>query len=60
MAFYLNGWAVEGPANTTGYMIGGYVVFALAMIIYLTSLFGRARRLKRELALLQALEESQR
>jgi hypothetical protein len=43
----------EGPANTTNYMIIGYVVIFGAILLYLISLAIRQRNLRQDLAALQ-------
>jgi NADH:ubiquinone oxidoreductase subunit 4 (subunit M) len=45
--------------ETTNYMILGYVVFSVVMLIYLASLSMRQRSLKRDLDTLQELEEKE-
>ena len=46
----------EMPPDTTGYMIGGYVVFFGVLAIYLISLIVRWVNLKRDLRTLEELE----
>ncbi len=46
----------EMPPDTTGYMIGGYVVFFGVLAIYLISLIVRWVNLKRDLHTLDELE----
>ena len=46
------------PADTSGYMIAGYVVFFTVLSIYVLSLFIRWRNLKQEYLLLSDLENS--
>jgi len=46
----------DGPANTTSYMIAGYVVIFGVMLIYLVSLLVRSRNLEQDLELLEELE----
>lgn len=48
---------MEGPANTLGYMIAGYVVIFLVLAVYLITLVVRWRNLKEDMALLKELEE---
>ena len=50
----------EGPAETTAYMIAGYVVIFGVMLIYLASLYIRRRNLKQDLEVLQELEQNER
>jgi hypothetical protein len=44
------------PPDTTGYLIGGYVVFFSVVAIYLVSLVVRWANLKRDLRTLEELE----
>jgi hypothetical protein len=46
-----------GPANTVGYMIGGYAVIFGIMLIYLASLVLRSRNLKQDETALKEIEE---
>ncbi len=48
---------MQGPAETTDYMIAGYVVIFLVMFLYLGSLALRRRRLEQDVALLEELED---
>ena len=48
----------EATPNTLNYYIAGYVVFFTIMTIYLVSLYIRNRNLKRDLATLQGMEQS--
>ncbi|MBN2547813.1 MAG: hypothetical protein JXB15_01545 [Anaerolineales bacterium] len=50
----------EGPAETTVYLIAGYVVIFGAMFVYLISMIIRSRNLKQDLLALQELEERQK
>ncbi len=45
------------PAETTDYMIAGYVVIFAVMFLYLGSLALRRRSLERDIALLEELDE---
>ena len=45
------------PLETTNYMIAGYAVIFGVMLVYLVSLFGRWRNLKRDVQMLRELEE---
>lgn len=47
----------QGPAETTGYMIFGYVVIFGSMFLYLLSLISRWRNLRKDEELLEDLEE---
>jgi hypothetical protein len=46
----------QGPAQTTGYMIAGYVVIFGVMLIYLISLIVRTRNAQQEYQIFQELE----
>lgn len=46
----------EGPAETTGYMIFGYIVIFGAIFLYIVSLYLRQRNLKRDLELMEDLK----
>ena len=48
------------PPDTSSYMIGGYTIFAIVMVVYLISLFLRWRNLKQELSLLEEMEENKK
>jgi hypothetical protein len=47
----------EGPADTVNYMIAGYTVFFTVMALYLASLYIRYRNLKKDLEVLQEVEQ---
>ena len=47
----------EGPAQTTSYMVAGYVVIFGVMLIYLVSLVVRNRNLHQDLEVLEDLEK---
>lgn len=47
---------MEGPANTLNYMIAGYAVFFVVMLVYLASMVIRWRNLKQDEALLEEME----
>jgi hypothetical protein len=49
----------EAPANTTGFMIAGYVVIFGVMLIYLISLMIRQRNLQKDLEVLEDLSAEQ-
>jgi hypothetical protein len=42
--------------NTLNYMVGGYIVFAVVMTVYIVSLFSRWKNLKREQEMLGEIE----
>lgn len=46
-------------AETTNYLIAGYVVFSIGMVGYLLSLVLRARSLKQDLDVLQDMEKKE-
>lgn len=50
----------SAPPDTSAYMIAGYAVFTLVMLIYLASLFLRRRNLEQDLKTLQSLEADNR
>ena len=56
LSFFLQ----PGPAETTRYMIAGYAVIFGVMFIYLVSLFIRNRNLKRDLELLEEMEQKEK
>lgn len=47
----------DAPANTTSYMIAGYVVIFGVMAFFLASMLIRFRNLKQEWEILQDLDE---
>ena len=49
--------AQQGPAETTGYFIAGYVVFFSVSALYLVSLIFRFSNLKKDITLLEELDE---
>jgi hypothetical protein len=51
---------MEGPANTTVYMVAGYAVIFGIMLIYLVSLIVRFRNLRQEEHLLEELEKEKK
>ncbi len=42
--------------DTLNYMVGGYVVFAVVMVVYIVSLFSRWKNLKSEEQMLGEIE----
>ena len=48
----------QGPAETTGYMIFGYVVIFGSMFLYLLSLISRWRNLRKDEELLEDIDEA--
>ena len=49
----------DAPPDTSAYMIAGYAIFFVLMIIYLVSLFIRSHNLNEDLATLESLKEQQ-
>jgi hypothetical protein len=49
----------EGPAQTSVYMIAGYIVIFGVMLIYLVSLIVRAKNLSEDLNVLKEIEKNQ-
>jgi hypothetical protein len=47
----------QGPAQTSNYMIAGYAVIFGVMAIYLVSLAIRRRNLRRDMDVLEEIEE---
>jgi hypothetical protein len=47
---------MDATVNTLNYMIGGYVVFAVVMVIYIVSLISRWNSLKAEQKMLGEIE----
>ena len=43
----------DTPPDTSGYMIAGYTIFFVLLIIYLVSLFLRSRNLNADLTILE-------
>jgi hypothetical protein len=48
---------MDATPNTVNYMIGGYVVFAVVMVIYILSLYTRWRSLQNEQKMLEEMEK---
>ena len=48
---------MDAPIDTLNYMIAGYTVIFGGLLLYVASLFVRAARLRRELALLEEDQE---
>jgi hypothetical protein len=49
----------QGPAETTVYMIAGYIVIFGVMLAYLASLWIRRNNLTQDLQVLQEMEQEQ-
>ncbi len=47
----------EAPPDTSVYMIAGYVIFFLILVIYLASLFIRTRNLNQDLTTLETMRK---
>ena len=50
---------MDGPIDTLNYMIAGYAVIFGGLLLYVVSLFWRSARLRRELELLDELDEKE-
>jgi hypothetical protein len=49
----------NGTPDTSGYMVAGYVIAFLVMGLYLASIWLRNRNLKRDLSMLEEMEEAE-
>ena len=49
---------LETPPDTSQYMIAGYAIAFGVMIIYVASLFIRFRNLKRDMSMLEDMDEN--
>jgi hypothetical protein len=49
----------QAPAETTRYMIAGYSVIFSVMFLYIVSIFIRRRNLKRDLEILNEMEQKE-
>lgn len=49
----------QGPAETTNYMVFGYLIIFGSMLLYVISLYLRQRSLKQDLTLIEDLQEGQ-
>jgi len=56
----INTLLLQAPAETTRYMIAGYVVIFGIMFLYILSLIIRSRNLKREMETLKELEQEKK
>ena len=56
----INTLLLQAPAETTRYMIAGYVVIFGIMFLYIISLSIRSRNLKREMETLKELEQDKK
>jgi hypothetical protein len=50
----------EAPAQTSGYMVAGYVVIFGVMLLYLASLVMRRRNLSQDLDMLEDLQRKEK
>lgn len=50
----------QAPAQTTNFMIAGYVVIFGVMLLYIVSLVLRSRNLRRQMVTLKELENKDR
>jgi hypothetical protein len=50
---------MQGPADTLNYMLAGYGIIFGVMLIYIISLFIRARNLRQDEEILEQLQEKQ-
>jgi hypothetical protein len=57
---FLTQFLQEGPAQTTGYMIAGYVIIFGTMAVYLVSLVLRRRSLDQDLEVLDEIQRKTR
>ena len=48
---------LDTPPDTSIYMIAGYTIFFILIILYLTSLFIRTRNLNQDLTILESMKE---
>ena len=48
---------LDTPPDTSAYMIAGYTIFFILIILYLTSLFIRTRNLNQDLTILEYMKE---
>ena len=56
----INALLLQAPAETTGYMIAGYLVIFGIMFLYIISLFIRSRKLKQEIETLNEMEQKEK
>ena len=48
---------LDAPPDTSAYMIAGYTIFFILLILYLISLFIRTRNLNQDLKILESMKE---
>ncbi len=51
---------LHAPAETTRYMVAGYAVIFSVMLLYILSMVVRRRKLERDIALLNEMEQEQK
>lgn len=51
---------MDAPANTLNYMIAGYAVIFVVMVIYLASLFARWRSLRQDEEMLEQMKQEKK
>jgi len=51
---------LDAPPDTSAYMIAGYVVFAIAAVIYIASLLVRWHNLDQDMRTLETIEKENR
>lgn len=51
---------MEAPAQTTGYLIAGYIVIFGTMLVYLVSLIIRSRNLQQDFEILRSAEDKEK
>jgi hypothetical protein len=56
----INTLLLQAPAETTRYMIAGYVVIFGIMFLYIISLIIRSRNLKREMETIKELDQDKK
>jgi len=47
---------MDAVPNTINYMAGGYIVFTVVMVVYISSLVSRWKSLKRDQQMLEEIE----
>jgi len=47
---------MDGTPNTLNYMVSGYVIFAVIMLVYIVSLVSRWNNLRREKQMLEEIK----
>jgi CcmD family protein len=49
---------LETPPDTSQYMIAGYAISFIVMLVYVFSLYLRSRNLKRDLSMLEEMDRT--